>query len=762
MYLGPTSDGPVTFAAPGAGRGRAERFADAVATASPEATQELIGAAAEQGRLAAHLSSRTEALADAADARIDLVQRATGVQVKNPYRQGFLIEAQERYDAARARGEDPGPRALWIEREQRNIFNERVSAASEAAPDKGLTFGRTLEEEAGIIASNADARLAWARRDFKAAGGGVASEFIGEVAGGLWGARRDPVSVVSLVAGPGAATGRTALGRVAQSAFAQGLYNVGILALERQEVRQWRADRQQDPGDALPSPWEVGLSFAIGAIPGAAIQGVIETKAAGALKRALTGEGTGDDFASAARALGMTLDADTEAALRAGVRANTAAALARDPPPGGAALSDAAEAQALRRAADPAEAPAPLVPELRPSAEPITDAAAIAHLDNTPDPVAAVEGLRADDALFASASASERPDVQHAVRLAMLSDDAWAMVRDGQASPQHAAMVSELAARPDDHAAILARVRDANPQTPHQARAIVADAVESLSERATAESLRKRGRAAVPDNEKSLFELLASRGGLKPHGDVNYLLDGNPFVPGFGRLVREGGMTLDEAWEVAIASGHIIDNGVIEGTVNQTGQRELLRMIGEEAAGRRQYMPGFEPPPPEVVAQHRKIDRAFDSAVESGAIRDAERLRPRVRQLMIEGQDLDTALERAVMEDADRFEGRATHAGPDTQVSADAGRAPGAGEAPARTGDAGAGPGAEKDGAGSGAQSRRDGGADREPVQTEPLDLIDAVPLTREDGSVFMAGPDGIAQAGARESLFADLVRSCK
>lgn len=640
MYLGTPSEGNTTFAEPGASASVGERLAATFKPSSgslmgedentPDnarltgAYQELVSASTEQARLAGHLSSRTEAMADAADIRIKTVQGATGVQLNNPFRQGYYLEAQQRYDDARGRGEDVGPRAEYVNREQLNIFNEKVDAAASNHPEP-LTF-TPLSEWATSLATGAEGRANFARADLAAAGGGTVNTFAAEIAGGLYGARRDPVSVVSLVVGPSAAAGRTVLARVAVSAMSQGFFNLGILALERPEVRAWRDARGQDPGSALPSAAEVGMAFAMGAIPGAGIQGAIEAKGAAALKRVLAGEASVSEIRTAADALGQKLDADTVATLQAGERANQAAAAAHDPLPGATPAADDAAAQALRHAADPAEPPAPLVPvvEAKPpalvvarempdgtvrygkpgdihadlidkaelTAEPFfpppedslgfarpggkflsraealdfvkanePERAALAHEPtglqaekyNDPaaaymdkfatDPLAGVAEMRGNPALVESALASRDPSLQGAAKLATLSDQAFGMVRDGKASPEHGAIVADYAANGADHAAALDRVTKADPKTPDEARAIVADTVEGLAQRRNAiEPERPRFETpegyAPPDRAKSdIFEkvplaredgsvIMAGRDALASVGErENFLAD---------------------------------------------------------------------------------------------------------------------------------------------------------------------------------------------------------------------------------------------
>jgi hypothetical protein len=97
-----------------------------------------------------------------------------------------------------------------------------------------------------------------------------------------------------------------------------------------------------------------------------------------------------------------------------------------------------------------------------------------------------------------------------------------------------------------------------------------------------------RGANGRPVKPVSLFQFLAKRGGLKPHPELAVILDGNPFVGGVGRLLRQTGMELDTAREAAVEAGYLYDTpwsgGVAVSTIN-----ELLEALSREAAGQRVY-----------------------------------------------------------------------------------------------------------------------------------------------------------------------------
>lgn len=179
----------------------------------------------------------------------------------------------------------------------------------------------------------------------------------------------------------------------------------------------------------------------------------------------------------------------------------------------------------------------------------------------------------------------------------------------------------------------------------------------------------KKGPASRDPRTFSLFEFLASRGGVKPEqqaahsGTLQSILDRNPFVPGFGRLLRKDGMTLDRAREAANEAGYIFDQGDHEGRVKTTDIRELLDLMAEENRGNRQYRMGEERAKKADRSQElHEIEREFDGQMLDEGM-DLASLDPRLKNRAIEimdkegEQDAGHAYERAVMEDGERYEG---------------------------------------------------------------------------------------------------------
>lgn len=164
----------------------------------------------------------------------------------------------------------------------------------------------------------------------------------------------------------------------------------------------------------------------------------------------------------------------------------------------------------------------------------------------------------------------------------------------------------------------------------------------------------------------SLFEYLASRGGLRPTPELRSILGGNPFVPGFGRLLREGGMPLDRAWEATARDArYLFDASDIGGGEAKTSTNQLLDLIAEEGGGNKQYQAGLEGTKSksqlahEAEASRVQIERALDDHLaESGVGEVDPKLYKRTVQIMErEGvSDPDIAFERAVMENAENYE----------------------------------------------------------------------------------------------------------
>ncbi|MBU8540173.1 strawberry notch C-terminal domain-containing protein [Falsiroseomonas tokyonensis] len=123
------------------------------------------------------------------------------------------------------------------------------------------------------------------------------------------------------------------------------------------------------------------------------------------------------------------------------------------------------------------------------------------------------------------------------------------------------------------------------------------------AERRQREGFEASGSRA-PDN---LSEFIASRGGLRDdRGDVRFMAgQANPFLPGFGRLIRPTGMAFDRALEAAVESGWMQDGDTIT---------DLLAEIDNNLRGR-----GVDP-------ETRKGQRQQEYQAEAEAEKYAARL----------------------------------------------------------------------------------------------------------------------------------------
>jgi hypothetical protein len=299
--------------------------------------------------LAGNMMDEGSAREEAIDARIAKIKAAGGEELENPERGGYAREAA-RIVHQRIRDGDTSylDRGLDTARIARQMYEAKEA---ELAAKHGLQFGD--------IGEDAAKRLKEAQGEYARAMDQPVNSLLkygAAFAGGLLAQRRDPLFLGSLFAGPASATGRTALARMASSALNQGLFNAGLSAMEQPAVQAWREKTGQESG-VWPAIEDVGLAFAMGAIPGAAFQGVKE--AATPLRRLMTGRAERGDFAAVKDALGPVAEPDV-AAMRAGeesIAATEALTPERpaDVPP---ALHDDLAAAALQRADDP-EAPSP-------------------------------------------------------------------------------------------------------------------------------------------------------------------------------------------------------------------------------------------------------------------------------------------------------------------------------------------------------------------------------------------------------------------
>jgi hypothetical protein len=178
-----------------------------------------------------------------------------------------------------------------------------------------------------------------------------------------------------------------------------------------------------------------------------------------------------------------------------------------------------------------------------------------------------------------------------------------------------------------------------------------------------------RGRAAAHPDTWSLFELLAREGGLRPDPELQAIFGSakSPFVPGFGSLVRQGGRTLDDALRLAKDHGYLFDETDVSGATPRLTPNDLLDRLAEENAGRRQYkLDQQHATKAEVKAdlerERHEIMAALHDEIEAATGQKGVQVDPALEKRVVEivqkegESDVLAAYERAIMEDAERYE----------------------------------------------------------------------------------------------------------
>jgi hypothetical protein len=275
-----------------------------------------------------------------------------------------------------------------------------------------------------------------------------------------------------------------------------------------------------------------------------------------------------------------------------------------------------------------------------------------------------------------------------------------------------------------------------------------------------------RGRAAADPQTWSLYEFLAHEGGLKPDQELTAIFGGakGPFVPGFGALMRPTGRSLDDALRLAKDHGYLFDAADVTGSEGKVAIRDLLDKIADENTGRKQYRfdQEFATKAETAAALEREkheilalLHDELESTTGQKGIKVDSALEDRVVQIIQrEGEsDVLAAYERAIMEDAERYDGlageRQKHVetafipGWDAPVAGAASDAGGAG--PRERGQAGLP--VERTGGADGGQSRGAGPGNRAPVQAQ-LERDAAWRALSHDAPEFN-DPDVIAASNA-------------
>ncbi|WP_354132746.1 hypothetical protein [Bradyrhizobium sp. RT9a] len=178
-----------------------------------------------------------------------------------------------------------------------------------------------------------------------------------------------------------------------------------------------------------------------------------------------------------------------------------------------------------------------------------------------------------------------------------------------------------------------------------------------------------RGRAAADPQTWSLFEFLAHEGGLKPDPELAAIFGSakGPFVPGFGALVRSKGRALDDALRLAKDHGYMFDAADVTGAEGRLTPNDLLDRLAEENSGRKLYRHDQQfATKAEVAAdlerEKHEIISALHDEIEAATGQKGVKVDPALQDRVVqivqrEGEhDVLGAYERAIMEDAERYE----------------------------------------------------------------------------------------------------------
>jgi hypothetical protein len=430
-------------------------------------------------------NARALALEAGYDRIIDRAKSSTGVVLDNPERDGYGAEASSlfREEARAAIASGRNATSNGVPDVRRRLFAERLQQLADANPDKAEAFLLDPEHEGRNIAREADEEL---KREAARAGGATA--IVGSLAGGFGAAFRDPLQVASLFVGGGAGTAVSVTGRIAQVAVREALINAGATALAQPAVQKWREEAALTSG-VIPALENVGMAALVGGVFGGLIEGGREgfkaLRAADrtAVEKVMDGTATPAEAETALRALGARAeDLDEFAAAR---REDAAAKIFSEAPP---ASNPHAHGDALAEAVERAETGAVLPQEpVYPVRAGVTDDAALAVLEREDlDALGALAELRRDPDLVESALSSRSPAVREAGQVALLGDEAFAVLESSGIDPRFGALVQRAASEPERQAALMRDLAELRPQNLQEAREIVGDALAADTARVTA------------------------------------------------------------------------------------------------------------------------------------------------------------------------------------------------------------------------------------------------------------------------------------
>lgn len=230
----------------------------------------------------------------------------------------------------------------------------------------------------------------------------------------------------------------------------------------------------------------------------------------------------------------------------------------------------------------------------------------------------------------------------------------------------------------------------ATPERPDQVRAAAEDAVgpdATLGDKLAAEAAIREGRPVPPVDVEpppidvkpkrrvtrqalSLAEFIASNGGLRDEGgEVSAAGGTSLFVPGFGRIMRQKGRSLDNMREIAAEAGYFDDRyGNRADAVAQSTPSDLIDALRTDMAalgsgdrpGRvwSSFDADFVQKLHDEAARHRdaaEMEQWRQRLVDEGVVGVDDVFAERALAHYHETGDFDTALERAAIELEDRL-----------------------------------------------------------------------------------------------------------
>jgi hypothetical protein len=153
-----------------------------------------------------------------------------------------------------------------------------------------------------------------------------------------------------------------------------------------------------------------------------------------------------------------------------------------------------------------------------------------------------------------------------------------------------------------------------------------------------------------PKGPLSLFQFLAKNGGIREYGgELAAMGLDRSFVPGFGRLVRPGGMPLDRAREAAVEAGYLHDAGALSGGPSESLVNDLLDALDAEARGDRVYsMRDIEA----VQARHAQQQEKASAEALKRAVEDVRAL-AKGEGINATDQEIQDAAQFALVNNAD-------------------------------------------------------------------------------------------------------------